>query len=223
MSGIKLLVYNLEKEKRHFAEFSLLLDSFESQKSKAFTTAQLREKYILRRAILRKELAKFTGSSTEKINYNTNEFQKPFLENGDVQFNCSHSNNYFVIAISGNTELGVDIEHYRELNDLDLTAERAFSINEFTKWMSVAEDEKLDIFYRIWTRKEAIIKAIGMGLSYPLSDFDVSIGKNNVGVVLSKDKDWPADSWSMHHWELDGYVLALAYQGEKQKVELIIR
>lgn len=93
-----------------------------------------------------------------------------FRENRDVYFNISHSGGYVVLAF-GNAPLGVDIECVRETN-LKL-AERFFAKEEYEYLLAQKEDDRKDAFCRIWTGKEAVVKAEGSGLSRSLDSFSV--------------------------------------------------
>lgn len=93
-----------------------------------------------------------------------------FRKNRDVYFNISHSGGYVVLAF-GNVSLGVDIECVREAN-LKL-AKRFFAKEEYEYLLAQKEEEQKDAFCRIWTGKEAIVKAEGSGLLQPLDSFSV--------------------------------------------------
>ena len=93
-----------------------------------------------------------------------------FRGNGDVNFNISHSGGYVVLAF-GNAPLGVDIECVKQAN-LKL-AKRFFTKEEYTYLLEQKEDEQKDAFCRIWTGKEAVVKAEGSGLLQPLDSFSV--------------------------------------------------
>ncbi len=86
-------------------------------------------------------------------------------------FNLSHAGHYAVLAIS-DREIGVDIEEIRR-SHIDV-ARHFFHPAEQAFLFSAPEDAQPDLFCDIWTRKEACIKAIGAGLSYPLTDFSVA-------------------------------------------------
>lgn len=96
------------------------------------------------------------------------QFGKPYFANKPFSFNISHSHNYILCAISYDEKknLGVDIEKIKPI--------------EFSDFQNIwARNEQRNIvnaesFYDHWTRKEAIVKAVGMGMYYPLNKIDVS-------------------------------------------------
>lgn len=93
-----------------------------------------------------------------------------FVENKDVHFNLSHSGDYVALAY-GDAPLGVDIERVARA-DLKI-AKRFFAKEEYEHLAEREEEEQADLFARIWTAKEAVVKASGKGLSIPLERFSV--------------------------------------------------
>ncbi len=98
---------------------------------------------------------------------------KPYLKtqdcwnNAPLYFNISHSGNYVVCAISGQ-EVGIDIQEHREL-DYMVTAKRFFSMEELSFLEETAHQKRLELFYRLWTRKEAYGKMLGEGVASVLN------------------------------------------------------
>lgn len=96
------------------------------------------------------------------------EYGKPYFENSPFDFNISHSHNYILCVISGEEKnnLGVDIEKIKPIDFGDF--QNIWALNEEKNIVSP------ETFYDYWTRKEAIVKAVGMGMYYPLNKIDVS-------------------------------------------------
>ena len=116
------------------------------------------------------------GVSEADIVYN--DHGKPYLKNrNDVFFNLSHSGVFVMCAVSDG-EVGCDVQ---EMKDIDLrVAERFFHPEEVQMLGALYDNEKRDFFYRIWTLKECVIKAVGKGMSMPMRElyFDFSKGVN---------------------------------------------
>lgn len=91
---------------------------------------------------------------------------KPYIENGRVCFNVSHSANLKVVAI-GNSEVGIDVELLRRV---DLSVARRFTQEEYNY---ITQTDSNNRFFEIWTKKEAYLKYKGMGISGGLSSFNV--------------------------------------------------
>lgn len=135
--------------------------------------------YVLGKLMLKKGLEEFgLDSDLEKIRFNKNE--KPILD--QVYFNISHSGNYVVCAITQAGEIGIDIEKPRSISLED------FEMN-FTKkeWNHITTHAfPLKKFYWYWVRKESIIKALGVNLSY-LNQIELEAGKD---FFINQGKKW---------------------------------
>ncbi len=138
------------------------------------------EKNISSEDFLKKVLKKY------HIEYDIfyNEYGKPYLKNNELYFNISHSKEYIVIAVS-DKEIGVDIEH---LTFNEKTADRICTKEERKK-------VKTDLdFTKIWTKKEAYIKKIGMGLEYGMKNVDTT-KIDNIDI-----------------YKKDDYIIAICYE-----------
>jgi 4'-phosphopantetheinyl transferase len=114
------------------------------------------------------------------------------------------------LAVSREREIGVDIEAVRPIED-DI-AGQYFSPREVAALRALPESEHLAAFYRCWTRKEAIVKAIGEGLSHPLTSFDVSLGPATPAIVERFEGEPDAAGvWRLANFEpASGYAGAVA-------------
>jgi 4'-phosphopantetheinyl transferase len=123
---------------------------------------------------------------------------KPFLlDDPKLRFNLSHSEDMAVFAVTRAGEVGIDIERRRPMADMDAIARVAFSDAERNALMGCPTDGRETMFYRIWTRKEAHLKAIGTGLSALGNPEAVSIAPGNSAWFQS----------TLPH--IDGYVASL--------------
>lgn len=101
---------------------------------------------------------------------------KPYIEGCDLRFNLTHSHQMALLAV-GPVELGVDVEYIERKTPYEDLARRFFSAPEADEFMALPESRRKEVFFTIWTRKEAYIKAIGEGLSHPLDAFQVSLDR----------------------------------------------
>ncbi len=137
-------------------------------------------------------------------------------------FNVSHSGDRFIVALALGLEPGVDIERIRPRRSLARLARRFFSPSE---QRAVAEDpDPLRAFHRIWSRKEAVIKADGRGVALGLDRFDVTGG--DPPALLDARWEGAADDeaahWSLHSLEAgSGYAAALAVR--RSSVAVVVR
>ncbi|AXE17487.1 hypothetical protein DR864_06955 [Runella rosea] len=130
----------------------------ETARANRFFHSKDRELYLLGKYVLRKILAEQTGLAPQKIIFSKTHTHKPFFEG--QAFNLSHSGDHIYLAFSP-FEVGIDSEKTNLDFDLQPVVDACFSEEEFA--MLSTKDYRRN-FYRIWTRKEALLKATGEGL-----------------------------------------------------------
>jgi len=91
-------------------------------------------------------------------------------------------------AFTQNREIGVDIEQIRDIPEMENIVRLFFSEAEQAAFASLLPQDKIKGFFDVWTRKEAFIKALGGGLSIPLTEIEISLGPGNLGMFISRDE-----------------------------------
>ena len=197
-----------------------LLSNDERARQQSFVSPELRRRFLAARAGLRTLLGRHLDRDPRSLSFATNAFGKPRLAGGGpVHFNLSHCEERAVLAIS-NAEVGIDLERERPIEHVDL-ARRYFHPHEVAAiTASPDEAEQRRAFFLIWTLKEAVVKALGTGLSTPLDSFEVAIGPS--APVLARAPEGAPQAWWLHGAMADGYCCALAVPGVGE-VELIQR
>jgi 4'-phosphopantetheinyl transferase len=130
--------------------------------------------------VLRKLLAGYMGCEPRQVDIRTNTNGKPYLacpDSAAIQFSVSHSDGLAVYALSRIDSIGVDIEKICQFPDMLEIVEEQFTLREKQEILSCPEDRRLLLFYRFWTRKEAVLKAQGEGLLKALNSVDVVAGE----------------------------------------------
>ena len=152
----------------------------EQDRAERFRFVRHRSAFIVRRGALRAILAGYTGLAAAALRFVTGASGKPALaahvhpsRTEPVRFNLSHSQDCAVCAVSC-SEVGVDIERVRPLDDCDALSRQVFCPQERAELHSLAPDRRQQGFFRCWTRKEALLKGIGIGLNAPLNEVDAS-------------------------------------------------
>ena len=175
-------------------EFDALLDAGERSRADRFVFAHHRERFVRAHGVLRRVLAAYTGQHPAELSFIAGHYGKPALAGSrGVAFSLSHSGDGVAIAVTVGHEIGVDIEIPRVMSDRDDLVRRYFSASEIAAYDSIESARRDEAFFRLWTRKEAFVKGIGLGLSRPLDSFTVGLG---IPVRL----DAPGDvAWSLHH------------------------
>ena len=160
---------------------------------------------------LRYILSQYLSKKPHEIEFGFTSYGKPYLKNQNLYFNLSHTTSMAVIALTEDAEIGVDIENLNRDMEYEDLAKRFFCETEYLKLVKTPPEEKSHAFFNCWTRKEAFIKAVGEGLSYPLNDFEVTmlpdepVQINHIRHNLDIITQWRFDSRN-----LDEYVIATA-------------
>ena len=133
--------------------------------------------FIITRGLLRMILSTYSGVAPDKIKFFYGPYGKPYLSDYSptLQFNVSHSNSLSVYAITFDQEVGVDVEKVASDFNIFSIAENFLSPYEYKQVSKLSELEQTYASYNIWSKKEAIVKALGLGLSVPLNKFSVSL------------------------------------------------
>jgi 4'-phosphopantetheinyl transferase len=129
------------------------------------------ERFIARRVILRTILGYYLGIAPAHIEFTYGDFGKPelsFPTRTDLRFNLSHSDGLVFCVVALGASVGVDVERIREVAEADKIVTSYFSSREAADWRSLSSEERLQAFFRHWTRKEARSKAIGCGIANEL-------------------------------------------------------
>jgi 4'-phosphopantetheinyl transferase len=198
-----------------------LLSDDERARQRSFISPELRRRFGAARSGLRTLLGRHLDRDPRSLAFATNEFGKPRLAgDGQVHFNLSHCEERAVLALSNAVEVGIDLERDRPIEHVDL-AKRYFHPNEVADiTASRDEAEQRRAFFLVWTLKEAVVKALGTGLSTPLDSFEVAIGPSPPRLAVAPEGAPP--TWCLHAAMADGYCCALAVPGVGE-VELIQR
>jgi 4'-phosphopantetheinyl transferase len=171
-----------------FRENASLLSQEEDARAQRLQSPIHKQRFIAARCVLRQIISLYTQTSPQELVFLQGEEGKPFLQfpaHISLQFNISHSADMAVYAFTALKQVGVDIERIRE-NYNPATAQRFFSSQENAALQSLPAAERRNAFYRIWARKEAVIKTLGKGLlSLPLPSFSVSI--DNEAEIITLD------------------------------------
>jgi len=183
-----------------------------------------RSAFIAARTGLRTVLASYAGATPDALVFATGAHGKPALDGSDVgrtsalHFNLSHAGGFAALAVCRTHPVGIDIEQPR-LVSRNLP-QRFFSPDEAIELDRLADGPAWeDAFFRIWTRKEAVLKALGTGLSLDTRTFTVSIG-NTAPLTVSGIEPEASDDrlWQLMSLEPPGptHVAALAVRSIDQ-------
>ncbi len=172
----------------NFKDFSKELIQFlsaqEKERFSRISIQDLQQKFIIHRALLRLQLANILKLPASEITIDISKYGKPFLNqniNGlGLKFNLSHSENYALYAFSLNSEVGIDIEEARPHMALFETASLVLAKCEIAQLKALPSAERSSAFLKLWTKKEAISKALGQGLNMDFKTLVVGLGAESL-------------------------------------------
>jgi 4'-phosphopantetheinyl transferase len=155
------------------------LSTDERRRAEAYHFERDRREFIARRHFVRTILGRYLKMEPAKIELVSEERGKPRLagaaEAVPLHFNLSHSRHLALLAVCRTCPVGVDVERIRPIPELDEIAANFFSMQENALLADASGTEKkLEAFFRVWTRKEAYLKATGEGIALQLGQVDCS-------------------------------------------------
>jgi 4'-phosphopantetheinyl transferase len=203
-----------------------ILSTDESERAARFHFPIHRDRFIAAHGCLRDILTRYLPLDPRSLSFFINDYGKPslsetFSERG-LEFNLSHSGDLALVAVTLNRQVGVDVEYMREEVSREKIAPRYFSEREVSDFLSVPPERRNVAFFNCWTRKEAYIKAHGLGLSLPLDSFDVSLIASEPAVLrATRPNPQEAVRWTLKHLEVHpNYAAAVAVEGNELEFRL---
>lgn len=174
------------------------LSADEQSRASRYRFSRDRDRFTQTRTALRSILGEYLNTDPSHLRFDYHPNGKPTLKT--ISFNVSHSGSLAAIAITPTAPIGIDIEELREVPEWRSIAESHFSASERADLLGAPPALKQQLFFRIWTRKEAYVKAMGTGLSAPLDRFDVSVLPAARPAILRIEGDaQQASQWTLHH------------------------
>lgn len=170
----------------------------EQKRSSQIHALKLRKRWIVSRGALRRILGSYLHAEPSALKFRVGAYGKPELDwpHENISFNLAHSCDLALLAVVISVRVGVDAEHIdREVKAGDISR-LFFASAETSAILALPRDQRLGAFFATWTRKEAFIKALGCGLSFPLSRFAVTVNPEEPARLISVDWDDPT-RWSL--------------------------
>jgi 4'-phosphopantetheinyl transferase len=196
-------------------EFSQLLCEAEQVRAERYRYDKDREEFVIGRGLLRRLLGQYLGVGPEAVTFTYGKHGKPSVEG--MWFNLAHSGGWLLYGVCGDRPIGVDIEQVKPMPELDKLSGRFFTKTEARLVQSLGEPLKTETFFRIWTAKEAYLKATGAGLGQIKSlevrcnpgqaselinpqgwELEaVALAEGLVGTVAAEGLDWRLRRWGL--------------------------
>ena len=180
-----------------------------------------RTQFVLGRGCLRFLLSRHLNCQPSEVPLSARGAGKPILAEGpDLRFNLSHSHGQALIALSHSKELGIDIEMLRDLPNMVELVKRNFGPRERELWDALPTPQRCEGFFLAWTRKEAYLKARGLGFTRGVDAVEVALVPGTPAVLL----DVAGEPEELERWSLldlpgaENYRAALVVEGKEARV-----
>ena len=204
----------LDRDEKTLLSFESTLSPEEKTRADRFHFVNDRNRFVAARGVLRELLGKYLNRSPAGLEFSYGKHGKPFLSgeraSNGLNFNLSHSAGLAVYAIARERNLGIDVEHIRAGSAGEDIARRFFSAREVSDLQSLPAESRVQGFFHCWTRKEAYLKATGMGLQIALDSFAVNLLPDKPAEFLSGVE--PRWHLAAYH-PAQGYAAAVVYDG----------
>ena len=205
---------NLNREQVHIWRASLdipeeevtrlytLLSPDETARANKYRFPIHKRRFIVARGILRELLGNYLEINPNTVKFEYGDRGKPYISANTckfLQFNISHSEEYALLGFTcDRRRIGVDLEYLREMPDAVKIAQRFFSPQEYDLIRNLDSKQQCLAFFKLWTAKEAYLKAIGTGLAGCLASIDIDFDKGDRIHLSCNDNSTSVDNWSIY-------------------------
>ncbi len=199
----------------------------ERRRAEQFQLEAPRRRFIAARTALRRLLGTYLDMPAAEISLTYSPRGKPLLDGTSaaelLQFNVAHTHDLALVAVTRGCGVGVDIERLRAVSHLESIARRYFHPAEVSEILGAAVEWRNEVFLRCWTAKEAVIKAVGTGLTDSLADFCVPVADSNGAWVDMPmfANGAPQRCWVERLIPSENSIGALAFVGERRRVRCL--
>lgn len=196
------------------------LDAAERHRAGRFQHVGARRRYVLCRASLRSLLCRALDCGNQHLVFGASEHGKPFVIvdglKATIDFNVSHSGQHGLIALSPRGRVGVDVEERVQQRNLDVLIGTVLGPHEQTEVAAASGCRKLQLFLDLWTMKEALSKAQGMGLSMDVSSFEIPEDlRNGTRSGVFRLPHMPDVAWRLENIGTGRFAAAVAHEREQ--------
>ncbi|RYZ02981.1 MAG: 4'-phosphopantetheinyl transferase superfamily protein [Alphaproteobacteria bacterium] len=178
-ADVHVWLLQLQQPPHTLEDLATSLTEEERARSSRFHLERDRKRFIAARGLLRQLVGQYTDMPANAVRFLANSHGKPHIETEEglatFEFNLSHSGDWVVVGFARGAAVGVDIEQIRPMPDMADVARHTFAASEAASIEALPDDQRIDGFFSCWTRKEAYVKAVGLGLSVDLKTFNVHV------------------------------------------------
>lgn len=221
---MKVELWTADLEKTHLSGQGILSEDEQLRASK-FRFASHRDRFIKRRVMLRKLLGAYLGLTPKSVRFGYTELGKPFVTNSEEKlfFNSSHSREYVAIGFSPDGPLGVDVEFLDSEIEAEFISGHFFAAAEISVIQAAQGLDRAHVFFRHWCIKEAFIKYVGKGLTFPLDQVLVRSEYDSPWLEVYEQKDKSPKTIRAVKYLNDLQDFGLAVVGEASELDVKVK
>lgn len=204
---------DLKMIERNIEVYTGKLDTFLKQQQKDFPDFRTFNDYKKQQIqhIKNKLLAQKLSVNPTDLQFAKHEYGKPYLLNHTLHFNHSHSQQYYALALSKHVkDIGIDVEELDRKVRLDSLAQHAFHADEYATWRNLEQDR--EYWFKVWTAKEAVLKASGLGIRLDLNTLNTQAHPTNHGGLCSHEL---IGTFAYQNFILGNMILTVAWRSEQ--------
>ena len=194
----------------------LWLNEEEQVRCRQYPLPGPRRRFALCRAALRAILCRQLGCSNERLSFGSSGYGKPFAlvdeEPAAISFNLTHSGKHGLIALVPHGRLGVDVEERVPRKDFDELSEAVFGPHEQSALACARGSDRVQLFFRLWTIKEALVKALGLGFTLDVSQFEVPPALHQGRMSIFRFPQLPEVHWRVEYIGNEDFSAAIAHE-----------
>jgi 4'-phosphopantetheinyl transferase len=194
-----------------------LLAADERDRADRFHFPRDRRRFVIGRGSLRVLLGEYLSVAPADVRLDVTPLGKPHLARGPtagLRFNVAHTDELALFALTWGREVGVDVERERPDVEWRELAQRFFAPAEVAALTALPAEEQRPAFYRCWTRKEAYVKALGLGMQVPLDGFAVTLTDEHAALVHTAHDPAQHRRWALRGLTpAPGFAAAVAVEG----------
>ncbi len=193
------------------------LDGDEQARWKGFRADRPRREFALCRAALRVLLCRRLACANGELTFEEGEYGKPEAyvsgRAASIRFSVSHSGRHGLIALSGRGRLGVDVEPRSTRRNLDVLIGETLTPVEQSRLAGADANRRRQLFFRLWTMKEALVKALGTGFQFHISEFEIPAAMcNGQRLCEFRFPHLPEVGWRLENLGNPEFAAAVAHE-----------
>lgn len=225
--SVDVWAFNLRAAPACLEQCRQTLCATEIARANRFVHAVSRDNFVVAHGVLRHLLARYTGAQPGDLRFSADPNGKPALDaaaGGDslVSFNLTHSQGRALIAVGDGRAVGIDLEKIKADVKAVPIARRYFAPAELAAIEAAPASLQAETFFRYWVAKEALLKGQGLGLRFPIDEFEVQFDKRSLNARIGiRAPSRLSSDWSLQMLPVEsGWVGAVALCGTDWSLNL---